>query len=92
MVLEKRSIPISPSSAGGVKVVHWNAKRLHERRINDLFTRIRNFISGKPGPTEQEQKAALEQNAEHERLLAMMIEVKRRFPRVYTVPYSASDL
>jgi chromosome partitioning protein len=56
---------------------------------NDLFTRIRNFISGKPEPTDQEQKAALEQNAEHERLLAMMIEVKRRFPRVYTVPYSA---
>ena len=54
----------------------------------DLFTRIRNFLAGKPGPTEQEQKAALEQNAEHERLLAMMIEVKRRFPRVYTIPYS----
>jgi chromosome partitioning protein len=55
---------------------------------NDLISRIRNFLAGKPEPTEQEQKAAQEQQAEHERLLAMMIEVKRRFPRVYTVPYS----
>jgi chromosome partitioning protein len=56
--------------------------------MNDLLSRIRNFFFKKPEPTEQEQKAVLEQNTEHERLLAMMIEVKRRFPAVYTVPYS----
>lgn len=55
---------------------------------NDLFSRIRNFFYKKPEPTPEEQKAIEEQNSEHERLLAMMIEVKRQFPAVYTVPYS----
>jgi chromosome partitioning protein len=35
-----------------------------------------------------EMKAADEQKAEHERLLAMLGEIKRHFPAVYTVPYS----
>jgi chromosome partitioning protein len=55
---------------------------------NDLFSRIRNFFYKKPGPTPEEQTAVEEKNTEHERLLAMMLEVKRRFPAVYTVPYS----
>jgi chromosome partitioning protein len=55
---------------------------------DDLISRIRNFFFAKPGPTPEEQKTAQEQNTEHERLLAMMTEVKRRFPVVYTVPFS----
>ena len=55
---------------------------------NDLISRIRDLFFKKPQPTGQEQRALEEQNAEHERLLAMMTEVKRRFPAVYTVPYS----
>jgi chromosome partitioning protein len=54
----------------------------------DLLSRIMKIFYPKPEPTPQEQKTAEEQIAEHERLLAMMIEVKRRFPAVYTVPYS----
>jgi len=54
----------------------------------DLLSRLMKIFYKKPEPTPQEQKAVEEQNAEHERLLAMMIEVKRRFPAVYTVPYS----
>jgi chromosome partitioning protein len=53
-----------------------------------LLSLIRNFLYKKPGPTPEEKKAAEERNTEHERLLAMMVEVKRRFPAVYTVPYS----
>jgi chromosome partitioning protein len=56
---------------------------------NDLISRIRNLFYPKPVPTPQEQEAAFEQNAEHERLLAMINEVKRRFPVVYTVPFSS---
>ena len=55
---------------------------------SDLFTVIRNIFYKKPEPTPREQKAAEEQKTEHERLLAMLGEVKRRFPSVYTIPYS----
>jgi chromosome partitioning protein len=55
---------------------------------NDLLSKIRNFFSKKPGPTPEEQKAVEEQNTEHERLLAMMADVKRQFPAVYAIPYS----
>lgn len=55
---------------------------------DDLFSRLRNFFYKKPGPSPAELRAAEEQKTEHERLLAMMAEVKRRFPAVYTVPYS----
>lgn len=53
-----------------------------------MISRIRDFLFKKPEPTVQEKKAAEERNTEHERMLAMMIEVKRRFPAVFTVPYS----
>lgn len=66
-----------------------DCKRPAHEEENDLFSRIRNFFSKKQKPTPREFQAAEEQNTERERLLAMMMEVKRRFPAVYTVPYSS---
>jgi chromosome partitioning protein len=54
----------------------------------DLLSLIRNIFSKKPEPTTEEKKTDEEQKNEHERLLGMLVEVKRRFPSVYTVPYS----
>ncbi len=54
----------------------------------DLFTRIRNLIYKKPGPTPAEIEALEEQKTEHERLLSMLGEFRRLFRTVYTVPYS----
>jgi chromosome partitioning protein len=54
----------------------------------DLISLIRDIFSKKPEPTPEEQKRAEEQKTEHERLLAMMAEVRRQFPSVYTIPYS----
>jgi chromosome partitioning protein len=53
-----------------------------------LISRIRNFLYKKPEPTPDELRIREEQTTEHERLLGMMIEVKRHFPAVYTIPYS----
>lgn len=54
----------------------------------DLLFRIRSVFYKKPGPTPAEIRAAEEQNAEHERLLSMLTEIKRLFRTVCTVPYS----
>ena len=54
----------------------------------DLLFRIRRLFYKKPGPTPSEIKAAEEQNAEHERLLGVLSEIRRLFRTVYTVPYS----
>jgi chromosome partitioning protein len=54
----------------------------------DLFTRIRNFLFKKPEPTLKEKRTIEEQKNERERLHAMLAEAKRRFPVVYTVPFS----
>jgi chromosome partitioning protein len=75
---------ISRWGEGGIQVCITPARE----EKNDLLSRIRNFFYKKPEPTRQEQEAALEKKTEHERLLSMMIEVKRRFPVVYTIPYS----
>lgn len=55
---------------------------------SSLLSWIREILFRKPEPTIQEKQAAEEQNTEQERMLAMMTAVKRRFPAVYTVPYS----
>jgi chromosome partitioning protein len=69
----------------------WNEpahpKASHDEK-KDLISLIRNFLFKKPEPTPGELRVQEEQKTEHERLLAMMTEVKRRFPVVYTVPYS----
>ncbi len=53
-----------------------------------LLLRIRDLLFRKPEPRPEEIRAAEERKRERERMQAMMIEVKRRFPAVYTVPYS----
>ncbi len=55
-----------------------------------LFMRIRNIFSRPPEPSAESLKAAEEQKLEHTRLLAMLSQIKRRFPSVYTVPYSTA--
>jgi chromosome partitioning protein len=55
---------------------------------SDLITRIRNLLFKKPEPTPEEKRTIEEQKTEHERLLAMLTAAKRRFPVVYTVPFS----
>jgi chromosome partitioning protein len=54
----------------------------------DLITLIRDIFYKKPVPTPMEQKRAEEQKTEHERLLAMMAEIRNQFASVYTIPYS----
>jgi chromosome partitioning protein len=54
----------------------------------DLFSLIRNLFYKKPEPAPAEVEAAREQKAEHERLEAMLTDIRRLFPRVYTVPFS----
>jgi chromosome partitioning protein len=54
----------------------------------DVLSLIRNLFYKKPEPTPDELKAREEQNTEHERLLAMLVEIKRLFRTVYTIPYS----
>jgi len=54
----------------------------------DLLSRIRNIFYKKPEPTPAEREAAREQKAEHERLEALLNEIRQRFPLVYTVPFS----
>jgi chromosome partitioning protein len=54
----------------------------------DLLSFIRNLLYKKPEPSPAEIKAAEEQKIEHERLLAMLGEVRRLFRTVYTVPFS----
>jgi len=58
----------------------------HEKK--DIFTQLRDLFYKKPEPTPEEISAAEEQKAEHERLLSMLIEVRKMFRTVYTVPYS----
>lgn len=54
----------------------------------DIFSLIRNLFYKKPEPTPEEIKAQEEQKTEHERLLSMLVEIKRLFRTVYTIPYS----
>jgi chromosome partitioning protein len=55
-----------------------------------LFSRIRNIFYKPPELSPEDLKAAEEQKQEHTRLLAMLNQIKRRFPSVYTVPYSTA--
>ena len=55
---------------------------------HDLFTRLRDLFHPPPGPSPGDLKAAEEQKNERERLLATLAEIRKKFPSVYTVPYS----
>lgn len=56
----------------------------------DLLSLIRSFFYKKPEPTPVELEAEKEQKTEHERLEAMLAEIRGRFPLVYTVPFSTA--
>ena len=55
---------------------------------SDFFTWLRNIFHPPPGPSPGDLKAAEEQKTERERLLATLTEIRKKFPSVYTVPYS----
>ena len=55
---------------------------------NDLFTRLRNIFHPPPGPSLSDLKAAEDQKKERNRLLATLAEIRKKFPSVYTIPYS----
>nr|WP_320161177.1 AAA family ATPase [uncultured Methanoregula sp.] len=54
----------------------------------DFLSLIRSLFYKKPEPTPAELEAAKEQKTEHERLEAMLADIRKRFPLVYTVPFS----
>jgi chromosome partitioning protein len=54
----------------------------------DFFSRLLNIFYKPPKPYPEDLKTAEEQKHEQERLLATLDEIRKRFPSVYTVPYS----
>jgi chromosome partitioning protein len=56
----------------------------------DIFLLVRSFFYKTPEPTPEEMKIRDEKKEEHGRMLAMLAEIKSRFPRVFTVPFSPS--
>jgi chromosome partitioning protein len=63
-------------------------KKIMPEEKNDLLSRIRKLFYKERELTPDELIAAEENKLEHERLQGMLDEIKRRFPVVYTVPYS----
>lgn len=59
-----------------------------EEERRDLLTRFMNFFHRPEEPSPEDIQAAKEQKREQERLLATLEEIRRKFPSVYTVPYS----
>ncbi|MCK9592531.1 MAG: AAA family ATPase [Methanoregula sp.] len=60
----------------------------HEK--TDIFTMLRNIFYKPPEPSPENLKAEEEHKNEQTRLLVTLNEIKHRFPRVYTVPYSSA--
>jgi chromosome partitioning protein len=56
----------------------------------DFFSRLLNIFHKPPEISLKDLKAAEEQKHEQERLHATLDEIRRRFPSVYTVPYSTA--
>jgi chromosome partitioning protein len=59
-----------------------------EREKRDIFTRLRDIFYKPREASPEDRKTAEDNKNEHERLLATLNEIKRKFPSVYTVPYS----
>ena len=55
---------------------------------NDLFTRLRNIFHPPPEPSPRDLRAAEERKRERERLHVTLEEIRKKFPSVFTVPYS----
>jgi chromosome partitioning protein len=62
--------------------------RAEEEGRRDIFTKLRNIFYKPPEPSPEDRKTAEENKNEQERLIATLNEIKRKFPSVYTVPYS----
>ena len=77
-------------SRWGEGIIHACAQPDTEETKGGLLSRIRNVFYKPPEPSPENLKAAEEQKQEHTRLLAMLNQIKRRFPSVYTVPYSTA--
>ena len=54
----------------------------------DIFLLFRSFFYKTPEPTPEELKIREERKEEHSRMISMLDEIKSRFPRVFTVPFS----
>ena len=54
----------------------------------DIFLKVRSFFYKTPGPTPEELKQREEREAEHDRMLVMLDEIRKRFSTVFTVPFS----
>jgi chromosome partitioning protein len=54
----------------------------------DIFLLVRSFFYKTPGPTPEELKSRDKRREEQGRMLAILEEIKTRFPRVFTVPFS----
>jgi len=54
----------------------------------DLVSTLREIFFGKAVPSPEDLKYAEEQRVEHERLVATLEEIRKKFPEVFTVPYS----
>lgn len=61
-----------------------------EKEARGLFHTIRSIFYKPPEPSAEHLRIAEEQRQEHMRLLGMLSQIKRRFPSVYTVPYSTA--
>jgi len=55
---------------------------------NDFFSRLLNIFHKPPEPSSEDLKTAEEWKHEQERLHGILEEVRKKFPSVYTVPYS----
>lgn len=75
-------------SRWGEGLVQSPSQKEDEKR--DIFTKLRDFFSKPPEPSPRELVAKQEQKSEQERLLATIADIRQRFPRVYTVPYSTT--
>ena len=54
----------------------------------DIFLYVRSLFYKTPGPTPEELKDREEREEEHSRMLALLDEIRGRFPAVFTVPFS----
>jgi chromosome partitioning protein len=72
-------------------ISRWNegsCQACETEERDDLFTRLRNIFYRPPEPSLKDLKALEEQKNERARLQAILDEIRKKFPSVYTVPYS----
>ena len=65
-----------------------SCSRPENRDQRDIFTILHNIFYKPPEPSSEDVKTAEENKKEQERLHTTLNKIKRKFPSVYTVPYS----